>query len=195
MVTNLVLASASPRRSELLNQIGVRFRQRVIEIDETAREHEPAEDYVRRVALEKARAVQRELGHDEVLVLGADTAVVVDKMLLGKPVDFAHARQMLRLLSGRVHQVLSAVALVGEHEAVRVSESAVWFRALTDAEIDSYWHTGEPQDKAGAYAIQGLGAVFVERLEGSYSGVMGLPLYETAQLLKDFGIQVLAQHA
>ena len=195
MVTNLVLASASPRRSDLLNQIGVRFRQRVIETDETACEGESAKDYVRRVALEKARAVQRELGHDEVLVLGADTAVVVDKMLLGKPVDFAHARQMLRLLSGRVHQVLSAVALVGEHEAVRVSESAVWFRALTDAEIDSYWHTGEPQDKAGAYAIQGLGAVFVERLEGSYSGVMGLPLYETAQLLKDFGIQVLAQRA
>jgi septum formation protein len=195
MMTTLVLASASPRRSDLLNQIGVRFRQRVIETDETACEGESAKDYVRRVALEKARAVQRELGHDEVLVLGADTAVVVDKMLLGKPVDFAHARQMLRLLSGRVHQVLSAVALVGEHEAVRVSESAVWFRALTDAEIDSYWHTGEPQDKAGAYAIQGLGAVFVERLEGSYSGVMGLPLYETAQLLKDFGIQVLAQRA
>jgi septum formation protein len=195
MMKTLVLASASPRRSELLNQIGVRFRQRVIEIDETARERESAEDYVRRVALEKARAVQRELGHDEVLVLGADTAVVVDEILLGKPADFAQARQMLRLLSGRAHRVLSAVALVGGREAVRVSESAVWFRALSDAEIDSYWHTGEPQDKAGAYAIQGLGAVFVERLEGSYSGVMGLPLYETAQLLKDFGIQVLAQHA
>ena len=195
MMTTLVLASASPRRRELLNQIGVRFRQRVIEIDETARELESAEDYVRRVALEKARAVQRELGHDEVLVLGADTAVVVDEILLGKPADFAHARQMLRLLSGRAHRVLSAVALVGEREAARVSASAVWFRALSDAEIDTYWHTGEPQDKAGAYAIQGLGAVFVERLEGSYSGVMGLPLYETAQLLKDFGIQVLAQHA
>mgnify|MGYP000178648519 FL=1 len=195
MMTTLVLASASPRRRELLNQIGVRFRQRVIEIDETARELESAEDYVRRVALEKARAVQRELGHDEVLVLGADTAVVVDEILLGKPADCAHARQMLRLLSGRAHRVLSAVALVGEREAARVSASAVWFRALSDAEIDTYWHTGEPQDKAGAYAIQGLGAVFVERLEGSYSGVMGLPLYETAQLLKDFGIQVLAQRA
>ncbi len=195
MVTTLVLASASPRRSELLNQIGVRFRQRVTEVDETARERESANAYVRRVALEKARAVQRELGHDEVLVLGADTAVVVDDILLGKPADFAHARQMLRLLSGRAHRVLSAVALVGEREAVRVSESTVWFRSLSDAEIDTYWHTGEPQDKAGAYAIQGLGAVFVERLEGSYSGVMGLPLYETAQLLKDFGIQVLAQHA
>ena len=194
-MTTLVLASASPRRRELLNQIGVEFRQQAIEIDETARALESAEDYVRRVALEKARAVQRELGHDEVLVLGADTAVVVDEILLGKPADFAHARQMLRLLSGRAHRVLSAVALVGQSEAVCVSESAVWFRALSDAEIDTYWHTGEPQDKAGAYAIQGLGAVFIERLEGSYSGVMGLPLYETAQLLKDFGIEILAQHA
>jgi septum formation protein len=195
MMKTLVLASASPRRSELLNQIGVRFHQWVIEIDETPRERESAEDYVRRVALEKARAVQRELGDDEVLVLGADTAVVVDETVLGKPADFAHAREMLRRLSGRAHRVFSAVALVGGHEAVRVSDSAVWFRSLSDAEIDTYWHTGEPQDKAGAYAIQGLGAVFVERLEGSYSGVMGLPLYETAQLLNEFGIQVLAQRA
>jgi len=187
MMKTLVLASASPRRSELLNQIGVRFHQWVIEIDETPRERESAEDYVRRVALEKARAVQRELGDDEVLVLGADTAVVVDETVLGKPADFAHAREMLRRLSGRAHRVFSAVALV--------SESAVWFRSLSDAEIDAYWQSGEPRDKAGAYAIQGLGAVFVERLEGSYSGVMGLPLYETAQLLNEFGIQVLAQRA
>jgi septum formation protein len=194
MMTTLVLASASPRRSELLNQIGVRFRQRAVEIDETPRERESAEDYVRRVALEKARAVRGELGDHEVLVLGADTAVVIEQRLLGKPADLAHARNMLRLLSGRSHRVLSAVALVGEREVVRVSESAVWFRSLSDAEIDAYWQTGEPQDKAGGYAIQGLAAVFVERLEGSYSGVMGLPLYETAQLLQEFGIQVLAQH-
>ena len=195
MMRTLVLASASPRRSELLEQIGVRFRRQPVEIDETPREQESGEDYVRRVALEKARAVRREFGDDELLVLGADTAVVVDDRLLGKPADLAHARDMLRRLSGRMHRVLSAVALVGEHEALRVSESAVWFRALSDAEIDAYWQTGEPQDKAGAYAIQGLGAVFVKRLEGSYSGVMGLPLYETAQLLKEFGIQVLAQRA
>jgi len=195
MMRTLVLASASPRRSELLNQIGIDFRQQGVEIDETPRRQESAEDYVRRVALEKARAVRGELGDDEVLVLGADTAVVVDERPLGKPDDLAHAREMLRRLSGRRHRVLSAVAVVGEHEAVRVSESAVWFRTLSDDEIDAYWQTGEPHDKAGGYAIQGLGAVFVERLEGSYSGVMGLPLYETAQLLKEFGIQVLAQRA
>lgn len=192
---SLVLASASPRRSELLRQIGVRFRCRAVHIDETPRPDEAAGEYVRRVALEKARAAQRELGHDEVLVLGADTAVVVDGRPLGKPADAAHARAMLRQLSGRGHRVLSAVALVGEREAVRVSDSAVWFRALSDAEIDAYWSTGEPRDKAGGYAIQGLGAVFVERLEGSYSGVMGLPLYETARLLNEFGIQVLAEGA
>ncbi len=194
MMTILVLASASPRRSELLNQIGIRFRQRAVAIDETPRQQESAYDYVRRVALEKARAVHLELGDDEVLVLGADTAVVVDERPLGKPADLAHAREMLRRLSGRMHRVFSAVALVGEREAVRVSESLVWFRSLSDVEIDAYWQTGEPQDKAGGYAIQGLAAVFVERLEGSYSGVMGLPLYETAQLLQEFGIQVLAQH-
>ena len=191
----LVLASASPRRSELLAQIGVRFRQRAVDIDETPRQHESAEDYVRRLALEKARAVWHELGDDEVLVLGADTAVVVDGRPLGKPADLVHAREMLRRLSGCAHRVLSAVALVGEREALRVSDSTVWLRSLSDDEIDAYWHTGEPRDKAGAYAIQGLAAAFVERLEGSYSGVMGLPLYETAQLLKEFGIQVLAQRA
>lgn len=191
----LVLASASPRRSELLAQIGVRFVRQAVDIDETPRADEPAGDYVRRVALEKARAARREFGDDEVLVLGADTAVVVDGRPLGKPADLAHARDMLRRLSGRRHRVLSAVALVGEREAVRVSDSAVWFRSLSDAEIEAYWRTGEPRDKAGGYAIQGLGAVFVERLEGSYSGVMGLPLYETAQLLEEFGIQVLTERA
>lgn len=192
---SLVLASASPRRSELLDQIGVRFRRHAVEVDEIPREFEPAEDYVRRLALEKARAVRDELGDDEVLVLGADTAVVVDQRPLGKPADAAHAREMLRYLSGRRHRVLSAVALVAEREAVQLSDSAVWFRSLSDAEIEAYWQTGEPRDKAGAYAIQGLGAVFVERLEGSYSGVMGLPLYQTARLLEEFGIQVLAQRA
>jgi len=194
-VRSLVLASASPRRSELLAQIGVRFRRQVVNIDETPRARESAEDYVRRVALEKARAARRELGDDEALVLGADTAVVIDGRPLGKPADLAHARDMLRRLSGRTHRVLSAVALVGEREALRVSESRVWFRPLNDAEIEAYWGTGEPHDKAGGYAIQGLGAVFVERLEGSYSGVMGLPLYETAQLLKEFGMDILAQQA
>jgi septum formation protein len=103
----------------------------------------------------------------------------------------AHAREMLQLLSGREHQVLTAVALVRDREAVQLSVSRVWFRPLSENEIDAYWRTGEPQDKAGAYAIQGVGAIFIERLEGSYTGVMGLPLYETGQLLQDFGIHVL----
>jgi septum formation protein len=187
----LVLASASPRRRDLLNQIGVRFRQKVVPIDEMPREGEPAQHYVQRLALEKARAVRRTLDLEAGLVMGADTEVIREGRPLGKPADLHQARDMLRGLSGRRHRVLSAVALVGEREAVRLSESAVWFRALSDAEIDAYWRTGEPCDKAGGYAIQGLGAVFVQRLEGSYSGVMGLPLYEAAQLLKEFGIEVL----
>jgi len=193
MSIRIVLASASPRRSELLNQIGVSFHQQVTEIDETPRDNEVAVEYVTRLALEKARAVRHELGDHDALVLGADTAVVVGSRLLGKPADIEHAREMLGLLSGRAHKVFSAVALVGEREAVRVSESTVWFRPLSDAEIDAYWNTGEPRDKAGAYGIQGVGAMFVERLEGSYSGVMGLPLYETAQLLKEFGIDILGR--
>jgi septum formation protein len=193
MATQIILASASPRRKALLAQIGVEFRQQVAEIDETPLDNESACDYVARLALEKARAVHRAERGDDAPVLGADTAVVVEERPLGKPRDRDHAREMLGQLSGRSHRVLSAVALVGERAAVRVSESSVWFRPLRGDEIDAYWYSGEPQDKAGAYAIQGLGAVFVERLEGSYSGVMGLPLYETAQLLQDFGIQVLGQ--
>ena len=190
----IILASASPRRQALLQQIGVRFRQRTAEIDETPLDNESAQEYVVRLALAKAQAVQRQSGGVELPVLGADTAVVADGRLLGKPADLAHARDMLQRLSGRRHRVLSAVALVGQdRQAVRVSESSVWFRALSEKDIVSYWKTGEPRDKAGAYGIQGLGAIFVERLEGSYSGVMGLPLYETAQLLQDFGIQVLDQ--
>ncbi|MDT8388065.1 MAG: Maf family protein, partial [Thiogranum sp.] len=110
---------------------------------------------------------------------------------LGKPADAADARAMLELLSGRRHSVFSAVALAGAREDVRVNENGVWFRAISSAEIDAYWRSGEPADKAGGYGIQGLGAVFVERLEGSYSGVMGLPLYETAALLTAFGIKIL----
>ena len=189
----IILASGSPRRQALLQQIGVHFRQQIAEIDETPLDNESAQDYVARLVLAKARAVWRQSADVGLPVLGADTAVVVDGRLLGKPADSAHAGTMLRLLSGRRHQVLSAVALVGDRQAVRVNESSVWFRALSERDILSYWKTGEARDKAGAYAIQGIGAIFIERLEGSYSGVMGLPLYETAQLLKEFGIRVLDQ--
>ena len=191
MSVQLILASASPRRQALLKQVGIAFRQQVAEIDETPLENEAAEDYVVRLALEKARAVRQHSITDRLPVLGADTAVVIDGRLLGKPESPAHARQMLQLLSGREHRVMSAVALVRGQEAVQISVSRVWFRPLSENEIDAYWRTGEPQDKAGAYAIQGVGAIFIERLEGSYTGVMGLPLYETGQLLQDFGIQIL----
>lgn len=192
---DIILASASPRRRELLAQIGVRFRQQVAQIDETRLENESPPDYVARVALEKARAIGRQLGDDGVPVLGADTAVVIDGHVLGKPENEDHARRMLGMLSGRMHGVFSSVAIVrGDREAVRVNESSVWFRSLSASEIEAYWRSGEPRDKAGAYAIQGMGAIFVERLEGSYSGVMGLPLFETARLLRDFGIQVLGQY-
>ena len=186
----IILASASPRRQELLRQIGVQFDQQVAEIDETPGENEPAEAYVARLALEKARAVHARLGDDEVPVLGADTAVVVDDEILGKPRDEVHAAAMLRQLAGREHRVLSAVALVGQREACRVCESRVRFRPLSNAEISAYWRTGEPAGKAGGYAIQGQGAIFIEQLHGSYSGVMGLPLFETAQLLQEFGIKL-----
>ncbi|HHJ13187.1 MAG TPA: septum formation inhibitor Maf [Gammaproteobacteria bacterium] len=185
----IVLASASPRRRELLRQIGVPFLQQAAEIDETPRPAESPEDYVLRMALEKARSILA--GGAEFPVLGADTAVVVGDTILGKPRDAGHATAMLRRLSGRGHQVLSAVVLTDpSREAHRLSVSKVWFRSLTDAEIRAYWQSGEPADKAGAYAVQGLGAVFIERIEGSYSGVMGLPLFETAQLLAEFGTNI-----
>jgi septum formation protein len=148
---------------------------------------------VQRVALEKARAVHAD-GRARLPVLGADTVVVVDGRLLGKPRDADHGRAMLRQLSGRRHEVFSAVALIGRREAVAVSRSAVWFRDLSEDDIAAYWRSGEPRDKAGGYAIQGLAATFIERLDGSYSGIMGLPLYETARLLQDFGIDVLDQN-
>jgi septum formation protein len=191
---HLILASGSPRRRELLAQIGIEFHQQVAEVDETRRPGESPVDYVKRVALEKARAVHA-VTLAAVPVLGADTSVVIDGEVLGKPADYEDARDMLRRLSGRVHEVLSAVALVGEFEAVSVNRSKVWFRDIGDSEIQAYWHSGEPQDKAGAYAIQGLAATFIRRLDGSYSAVMGLPLFETAQLLQDFGIKVLDQQA
>ena len=189
----VILASASPRRCELLAQIGVGFEQRVAAIDETPQIGESPADYVARVALEKARVV-RAAGKCDLPVLGADTEVVVGGAILGKPADLAHARGMLRQLSGRAHEVFSAVALVAQREAVAVNRSTVWFRDLEDSEIEAYWRSGEPRGKAGAYAIQGLAATFIERLDGSYSGVMGLPLYETARLLQDFGIEVLSHY-
>jgi septum formation protein len=192
--SRIILASASPRRRELLQQIGVQFRVLVSNSEETPAPGEAAEDYVRRVALAKARAVwQRLPAHERCPVLGADTEVVLDGAILGKPADRNAGLAMLERLSGCTHEVLSAVALVyGDSELLRVSRSAVSFRPTTPQEREAYWASGEPTDKAGGYAVQGVGAVFINRLDGSYSGVMGLPIFETAELLRECGIDVLS---
>ncbi len=192
------LASRSPRRRELLKQIGVGFElllfreagERGADVDEAVSPGESPDDYVRRVCREKAasawlRIEQRRLRR--LPVLAADTAVCLGDEVLGKPRDVAHARTMLARLSGREHRVLSAVALQFEdREELEVSESFVTFRPLAAQEIARYVDSGEPMDKAGGYAIQGRAAAFIRDLRGSYSGVMGLPLYETAQLIARF---------
>ena len=185
----IYLASQSPRRRELLSQIGVRHDVVTVEVDETPRPGEAPAEYVLRLALAKARAGQA-LRPDRP-VLGADTAVVVDDAILGKPTNRDDGIAMLGRLARREHRVLTAVALVGEREETRLSVSHVRFRAITSTEAAAYWATGEPADKAGGYAVQGLGALFVESLAGSYSGVMGLPLFETGELLRRAGISPL----
>lgn len=187
MEADLVLASSSPRRAELLTQIGVRHRVRVIGVDESVRVGEPASEYVLRLAMAKAQAVLPLAGG--LPVLGADTSVVLDGEVLGKPADPAMAAATLRRLAGREHRVLSAVAIAtGERVEARLSETRVWFRPLGDELIARYVASGEPYDKAGGYGIQGLGGALVTRIEGSYSGVVGLPLGETVDLLQAFGI-------
>jgi septum formation protein len=191
MTPQLILASASPRRSELLQQIGIRHVIKAVDIDETPWPHESPLAYVERVATEKSAVCRALLQHD-LPVLAADTSVVCDGKIMGKPDNLQHAMEMLSRLSGRSHQVYSAVSLRGDHHWQAVSVSEVRFRPLSQAEIIAYWHTGEPQDKAGAYAIQGLASVFIESITGSFSGVMGLPLFETAQLLAKQGISAIA---
>ena len=196
--TKIYLASRSSRRRELLKQIGVAFEVLVVrdhpgrnvDVDESQFPGESPDDYVRRVSRAKAdvgwqRILQRRLRPFP--VLAADTVVCVDEIILGKPPDPSHAAKMLRLLSGREHRVLTAVTVrLDERAQLVVSESRVRFAELSPADIEAYVASGEPTDKAGAYAIQGRAGAFVTELHGSYSGVMGLPLYETAQLLKNF---------
>ncbi|UZE24613.1 Maf-like protein [Pseudomonas sp. B21-056] len=185
----LYLASGSPRRRELLTQIGVPFTAIRADIDETPLDHETPSAYVERLARGKAEAGRRTLTGEEGCVLGADTAVVLEGRILGKPLDQADSQAMLMSLSGRDHEVLTAIALLdGERCESRVVSSRVRFRPITEQEALAYWASGEPRDKAGGYGIQGLGAVFVAGLEGSYSAVVGLPLCETAVLLGHFGI-------
>ncbi|MBS0309323.1 MAG: septum formation inhibitor Maf [Proteobacteria bacterium] len=201
----IYLASKSARRRELLRQIGVEFELLMLrdhtprgpEVSEAVLPNEPAKDYVARVALAKA-----EFAHESMLwrklpvrpVLGADTTVVVDGRILGKPADFQEAVNMMKLLSGRTHQVMTSVAVRHLAETWQITQlSDVAFAALSDEQINSYCLTQEPYDKAGGYAIQGMAAIFIQDIAGSYSGIMGLPLYETAQLLQQAGIRTLAQ--
>lgn len=188
----LHLASKSPRRRELLGRLGLEFGVLGIDIPEHRAPAEAPADYVRRVAREKAGAgLLRVVSVPDAAVLGADTEVVLDDEVFGKPRDADDAVAMLHRLSGRTHEVISAVSLVSaSREAQAVSVSQVTFGELSEAQVAAYVATGEPMGKAGAYAIQGGGEVFVRRLSGSYSGVMGLPLFETAALLKGFGIEV-----
>ncbi|TRW91309.1 Maf family protein [Candidatus Methylobacter oryzae] len=187
MTVQIILASASPRRMELLDQIKVAYKASPVDIDETPLPSEAPLDYVQRLAAEKSAACVARLG-DSLPVLAADTAVVLDNLIMGKPKDRDDALAMLRLLSGRMHRVYSAVSLRGREHGQAVSITEVTFRFLTECEIEAYWHSGEPADKAGSYAIQGLGGVFVESISGSFSGVVGLPLFETAELLSRQGI-------
>jgi septum formation protein len=181
----IYLASASPRRSELLRQIGVTHTVRAVDIDETPLAGEAPAQYALRLARQKAQALWQCLPVAERRpVLAADTTVALGAEILGKPVDRADAARILGRLSGVEHQVHTAVALLHQAGAgERLSTSTVSFRPLLPAEIDAYWDTGEPADKAGAYAVQGRAAIFIRHLSGSYSGVMGLPLYETWELL------------
>ncbi len=181
----IYLASASPRRSALLDQIGVAHRVAPVVVDESVANDEVPEKYVSRLAALKAETLWRRLPAAQRLpVLGSDTSVVVDNVILGKPADENDCVRMLQLLSGRTHQVHTAVALRSAAGSdMRLNISEVTFRELTMTEMRAYWRSGEPADKAGGYAVQGRAAVFIRRIAGSYSAIMGLPLYETAELL------------
>ena len=185
------LASQSPRRRQLLDQIGVEFDVQPADIDESVHDGELAQDYVERVTKAKASAIWNSQDYAQNYpVLASDTAVVVDQNILGKPQTRAEGLDMLTLLSGRSHQVVSGVGLLyQERFGYRLSVTEVHFRALTESDMHNYWSTGEGLDKAGCYGIQGLAASFIDNISGSFSGVMGLPLYETSELLSEFSVR------
>lgn len=192
-MSKIYLASASRRRQKLLQQLGIDFDVIVPAVSELQRHGESPMEYVQRLAAEKAHDVQRRVEEQALSlrpVLGADTCVVLDGAVLGKPRDRGEGEAMLRRLSGRTHTVLTAVTVLhdGTQQAA-MDASQVTFRSLDAAEIADYWETGEPADKAGAYALQGRAAAFVSRIEGSYSGVVGLPLYHVAAMLAKIGIK------
>jgi septum formation protein len=185
----LILASASPRRRELLQQLGADFRCLPADIDETPRPGEEPRDYVQRMASEKARAVREQLGAGSWQVLGADTTVVIDGDILGKPADHFEGLAMLARLSGRSHQVHTALSLLGEQdEQHNIVTTDVAFTTLDRSQCEAYLATDEPWDKAGGYGIQGLGGAFVRGISGSYTNVVGLPLHETWLMLSAAGV-------
>ncbi|MCK8072992.1 Maf family protein [Vibrio sp. 1CM23M] len=202
---HLVLASGSPRRKELLSQLGYEFSVLVTDVEECKHAQETAEEYVKRLSLDKALAAlsllkdnpsERQhvvpssdtVDHDsDIVVLGSDTVVVSQEQVLEKPTDFADSKRMLTQLANERHQVMTAVSVVSEEkQRTEIIITDVWFKPLSEKEIEQYWQTGEPCDKAGSYGIQGLGGRFVTRIEGSYYAVVGLPLFETDQLLQEF---------
>jgi len=192
---HLYLASASPRRAALLEQIGVKYRVHAVALPETPLAGEGPSELARRLALAKARQAWTET-RGEAPVLAADTVVALDGASLGKPSDGKEALDMLERLSGRTHEVHTAVALITRTGAqLELSTSRVTMRVTTPEERAAYWATGEPADKAGAYGVQGLAAAFISRIEGSYSGVMGLPLFETAEMLRSAGWAVFSEIA
>ncbi|EAS42441.1 septum formation inhibitor Maf [Photobacterium profundum] len=188
----LYLASGSPRRQELLTQLGYQFERVVVDVEECHQPSETAEQYVQRLSRDKAAAGVKEINATKTAaattpVLGADTIVVVDETILEKPKDFNDAQRMLKLLSGRQHQVMTSVTVAtAEREETQLVVTDVWFKTLSENEIEKYWQSGEPQDKAGSYGIQGLGGKFITRIDGSYYAVMGLPLVETDVMVQNF---------
>jgi septum formation protein len=188
----LFLASQSPRRKSLLTQLGYTFNVQASDIDETLLAQENPADYVLRLAIDKAQRVFQTLSSSTkktAVVIGSDTSVVINNVILGKPEDLNDCIETLSLLSNHQHQVLTAIAVVSNNKVkTQLVTTKVSFKALTLAEIKAYWNTGEPQDKAGSYAIQGIAGQFVKSINGSYSAVVGLPLYETAELLSQFDL-------
>ncbi len=186
----LILASQSPRRKELLAQLGYQFTTQAADIDESVRSNETAKDYVLRLAKEKAQAIFSSLSvqqQAQSVVIGSDTSVVIEGDILGKPANEAECITTLLRLENKQHQVLTAIAVISQDNSNKLMsqliETQVQFKSLSVEEIKRYWHTGEPCDKAGSYAIQGIGGQFVTTIKGSYSAVVGLPLYETSQML------------
>lgn len=196
----IYLASRSPRRRTLIDQLGIRYRTLDVDVDEQPAEGEQAADYVKRLAVEKASYGWDQVSAEDKPVLGADTCIVFNNRIIGKVDSREQSIALMSQMSGNSHQVLTGIALVGRvleggqsriKQAVRVNASKISFRPLSKDECESYWDTGEPEGKAGGYAIQGLAAAFIKKIEGSYSGVMGLPLCELTELLSEFGIQWL----